>query len=62
MCSKQVDNGVGSYRVDKPDLGGGADMRQEVEEKRQEGRRGRESMVTLSSQQLTSGVEGQSRL
>lgn len=37
VCGKQADNGVGAYRVDKPDLGGGAEMRQEVEEKRQEG-------------------------
>lgn len=49
MCGKQADNGVGAYRGDKLVLGWAAEMRQEVEEERQEGRRGGEGMVTLSS-------------
>lgn len=40
---------MGSYGVDKLVSGWAADMRQEVEEEGQEGRRGGEGMVTLSS-------------
>lgn len=49
MWGKQADNGVGAYSVDKLALGWAAEMSQEVGEKRQEGRRGGEGMVTLSS-------------
>lgn len=37
MCGKQADNGVGAYGIDKLVLGWAAEMRQEVEEERQEG-------------------------
>lgn len=49
MCGKQADNGVGAHSIDKLVLGWAAKMRQEVEEKRQEGRRGGEGMMTLSN-------------